>query len=266
MNLKTQLPIVIFYLTAHVGDDGKVDFFDDIYGYDADMQKVLDKGPPYPSQAGARADDDQAGRYGLKIRCCPMLSAESGRTPPISEPDPRPTLRKELLVAVAIIIVLLAYGAWRFPESARADRSALSVSLGALVLYGGVAAWAQRTASARVRMALCSGAKIGLFLGLIEAANHWLEDFADLRSPVPAVLGVGMWAVLFLCFGAVGSLAYRRLGSFRLAALASIWSAMLSTMILVLAACALGLLFMARMQVVLGESLRQAGCRTRVRL
>jgi murein L,D-transpeptidase YcbB/YkuD len=50
VNLKTQLPIVIFYLTAHVGDDGKVDFFDDIYGYDADMQKVLDKGPPYPSK------------------------------------------------------------------------------------------------------------------------------------------------------------------------------------------------------------------------
>ena len=48
VNLKTQLPIVIFYLTAHVGDDGQVDFFDDIYGYDSDMQKVLDQGPPYP--------------------------------------------------------------------------------------------------------------------------------------------------------------------------------------------------------------------------
>ena len=50
VNLKTQLPIVIFYLTAHVGDDGKVDFFDDIYGYDDEMQKVLDKGPPYPAK------------------------------------------------------------------------------------------------------------------------------------------------------------------------------------------------------------------------
>ncbi len=49
VNLKAQLPIVIFYLTAHVGEDGKTDFFDDIYGYDADMDKVLEKGPPYPS-------------------------------------------------------------------------------------------------------------------------------------------------------------------------------------------------------------------------
>ncbi len=48
VSLKTQLPIVIFYLTAHVDEDGQVDFFDDIYGYDADMQQVFAKGPPYP--------------------------------------------------------------------------------------------------------------------------------------------------------------------------------------------------------------------------
>jgi murein L,D-transpeptidase YcbB/YkuD len=46
--LKTPLPIVIFYLTATVDEDNEVHFFDDIYGYDADMQKVFSKGPPYP--------------------------------------------------------------------------------------------------------------------------------------------------------------------------------------------------------------------------
>jgi L,D-transpeptidase YcbB len=48
VNLKTPIPIVIFYVTAEVEDDGDVRFFDDIYGYDAEMQKVLAKGPPYP--------------------------------------------------------------------------------------------------------------------------------------------------------------------------------------------------------------------------
>jgi murein L,D-transpeptidase YcbB/YkuD len=48
VSLKTQLPIVIFYLTARVDEDGKTDFFDDLYGYDASMQKVFAKGPPYP--------------------------------------------------------------------------------------------------------------------------------------------------------------------------------------------------------------------------
>ncbi|HZY71584.1 MAG TPA: L,D-transpeptidase family protein [Edaphobacter sp.] len=46
--LKTPIPIVIFYVTGEVEDDGEVHFFDDIYGYDADLQKVLAKGPPYP--------------------------------------------------------------------------------------------------------------------------------------------------------------------------------------------------------------------------
>jgi murein L,D-transpeptidase YcbB/YkuD len=48
VNLKTPIPIVIFYMTAEVEDDGHVHFFDDIYGYDADLEKVLEKGPPYP--------------------------------------------------------------------------------------------------------------------------------------------------------------------------------------------------------------------------
>jgi murein L,D-transpeptidase YcbB/YkuD len=48
VGLKTPIPIVIFYVTAEVEDDGEIHFFDDIYGYDAELQKVLAKGPPYP--------------------------------------------------------------------------------------------------------------------------------------------------------------------------------------------------------------------------
>jgi L,D-transpeptidase YcbB len=48
VSLKTPLPIVIFYLTAIVEHGGEVHFFDDIYSYDSEMQKVFSKGPPYP--------------------------------------------------------------------------------------------------------------------------------------------------------------------------------------------------------------------------
>jgi murein L,D-transpeptidase YcbB/YkuD len=48
VGLKTPLPIAIFYLTALPEDDGQIHFLNDIYGYDADLQKVLAKGPPYP--------------------------------------------------------------------------------------------------------------------------------------------------------------------------------------------------------------------------
>ena len=63
VSLKTPLPIVIFYVTGLVEDDGHVHFFDDIYGYDMELQKVLQKGPPYPVKpepVTSKTDDDTA--------------------------------------------------------------------------------------------------------------------------------------------------------------------------------------------------------------
>lgn len=55
VNLKTPVPIVIFYVTAEVEEDGHVHFFDDIYGYDESLRRVLEKGPPYPIRPDAVA-------------------------------------------------------------------------------------------------------------------------------------------------------------------------------------------------------------------
>jgi murein L,D-transpeptidase YcbB/YkuD len=49
LGLKTPLPIAIFYLTANVEEHGDVHFFDDLYGYDKQLEAVLAKGMPYPS-------------------------------------------------------------------------------------------------------------------------------------------------------------------------------------------------------------------------
>jgi murein L,D-transpeptidase YcbB/YkuD len=40
--------VLIVYATVIVGVDGAVHFYDDIYGHDAALEKVLDKGYPYP--------------------------------------------------------------------------------------------------------------------------------------------------------------------------------------------------------------------------
>jgi murein L,D-transpeptidase YcbB/YkuD len=61
VSLKTPLPIVIFYATAWVEEDGDVHFFDDIYGYDAEMDKVLAKGPPYPIKPEPAGSKTKAG-------------------------------------------------------------------------------------------------------------------------------------------------------------------------------------------------------------
>ena len=50
VTLKQSIPIVIFYATANVGDDGSVHFFDDLYSYDKQLDDVLAKGMPYPAQ------------------------------------------------------------------------------------------------------------------------------------------------------------------------------------------------------------------------
>jgi murein L,D-transpeptidase YcbB/YkuD len=48
VNLTHPIPVLILYATVIVPDDGIVHFYDDIYGHDAALDKVLAKGYPYP--------------------------------------------------------------------------------------------------------------------------------------------------------------------------------------------------------------------------
>jgi murein L,D-transpeptidase YcbB/YkuD len=48
VNLAHPIPVLIVYGTAVVQEDGLVHFYDDIYGHDVALEKVLEKGYPYP--------------------------------------------------------------------------------------------------------------------------------------------------------------------------------------------------------------------------
>ena len=48
VNLAKPIPVLILYATALVDESGVTHFFDDIYGYDEALKKVLAKGYPYP--------------------------------------------------------------------------------------------------------------------------------------------------------------------------------------------------------------------------
>jgi len=48
VNLTRPVPVLILYGTAVVDGQDQVHFFDDLYGYDASLEKVLAKGYPYP--------------------------------------------------------------------------------------------------------------------------------------------------------------------------------------------------------------------------
>lgn len=49
VSLPHPIPIVLFYGTAYV-DNGEIHFFQDLYGYDQDLENTLKKGPPYPKK------------------------------------------------------------------------------------------------------------------------------------------------------------------------------------------------------------------------
>jgi murein L,D-transpeptidase YcbB/YkuD len=48
IGLKKPLPLLIGYFTANGDEDGSIHFFDDIYGYDKELEAALAKGRPYP--------------------------------------------------------------------------------------------------------------------------------------------------------------------------------------------------------------------------
>jgi murein L,D-transpeptidase YcbB/YkuD len=47
VNLTTRIPVLIVYGTAAVNEENQIRFFDDIYGYDAALEKALAAGYPY---------------------------------------------------------------------------------------------------------------------------------------------------------------------------------------------------------------------------
>ena len=47
VNLATRIPVLIVYGTATVNEENQIRFFDDIYGYDAELDKALVAGYPY---------------------------------------------------------------------------------------------------------------------------------------------------------------------------------------------------------------------------
>jgi murein L,D-transpeptidase YcbB/YkuD len=48
VNLPAPVPVFLFYTTIVAEEDGRVLFFDDIYGHDARLARELEKGYPYP--------------------------------------------------------------------------------------------------------------------------------------------------------------------------------------------------------------------------
>jgi hypothetical protein len=157
-------------------------------------------------------------------------------------------------------LALLGYETQRFPASLGKGGFTQAVVAGAALFACLVASrYATRVSSAAGRDALQSGAGAGVALGAAAILGHTLEVFATLQPPIPAVLGVGMWGLMFLVLGGTSAETYRREESIALGILSSVWGALISAVTTVVFAFLVGLLFMARMQQVLAGAFALSG-------
>ena len=164
-----------------------------------------------------------------------------------------------LFSGTTITLALLGWSVSRFPASlARGGVVSLLGSAIALLGYAVVSAWALR-ASDRIQISLITGAKAGALIGAFAVINHSIEVFSGLRAPIPAILGVTMWGLMFFGFGVASSATYHEVKSIGPAIFSSVWSALISSVATVLFALCVGLVFMTRMQTVLSAAHVQSG-------
>jgi hypothetical protein len=170
------------------------------------------------------------------------------------------SIGKKIHIGIAVTLALMAFAVLRFPASIKnGGLTSAAGSWTALLAYAAISEWVRRTPTKTVQTAVNDGAKFGLVIALVAIINHSLEEFANLQPPIPAILGVGMWGVMFLLFGGASSFTYRKTGSVGLGVWASVSSALVSTIGTIVFAFLVGLMFMPHMERFLAPAFAVSG-------
>jgi hypothetical protein len=165
-----------------------------------------------------------------------------------------------LTASIVAGIALVAFGTLRFPASVgMGGLTRAIVSVGALLAYATAFQWTKRSPSERVQSALHRGAIFGAALGAAAIIGHTLEVFATLPPPVPAILGVGSWGLMFLLLGLASAETWQHEESIALGIVSSTYGALISAAVTVVFAFIVGLLFMPQMQRVLAGAFALSG-------
>ena len=165
-----------------------------------------------------------------------------------------------VLVGSAMALALVIYGGVRFPASITAGgASSLLIAIAGLAAYGTAALWSRRSSSADAQSALRIGAAIGVAIAGVAIVNHGVELWTTLPASIGAVLGAGMWGLMFLGFGIACSVTLARQRPLVAGLLSSAWCAMVMAILLIVFALSVGFAFMPHMESVLSTPYAASG-------
>src|SRR4051812_46475847 len=164
------------------------------------------------------------------------------------------TLWQVMVCGVLIDLALVGLSLVWYPSLLNGGRAVtMTVCLLLLLLYGCLGIALPLLASPIVMTTLWAGMVFGLLIGVVFIVDIIVEDFIDLGSQASTFSTLGFMFFIFLLFAGAGTYGTYKTGQLRLGLLASIWSAMLGVLIVVLVGFTLGFLFTQRMEYILAS-------------
>ena len=167
-----------------------------------------------------------------------------------------------MLCGVLLDLSLMGLSLLWYPSVLEAGRASTVLACGIILLvYAGIGVGLPMKASPAVTIALKVGTILGLIIGAIFVLDLIVEDFIDLGPEASALSTLGFMALIFLCFGIAGASGMRKTSRFSLGILASLWSALLGVLIVLLFGFLMSFLFPQRLEHLLVSDYLSSGMR-----
>ena len=160
----------------------------------------------------------------------------------------------------SFVLLLTIASVGRHPASLGSGLFVIDIAL--LSAYSVFSIWGWRQRRTEVRNALTSGAQTGMILGLILISSHAIEWFGlDQTRTAQFAQGAGSTLLMVALLGAAGSAAWQRTRSIKLSVVAGLWCGSLGTMMLLIFALTLNVIFESHSIAWLHEAFVASGMR-----
>lgn len=167
------------------------------------------------------------------------------------------TFGRGAVPGVVAALILISVAGARHPGGVQGvGRSLLLTDVALLLFYGAAGTWIWRQRCERASAALGVGATLGLWLGAVLIANHFIESTVANRPFVIVIVPV---LLAFALLGAAGSISYRRTRSLAMAVISGIWCGMMAMLVLLCFAFTFALVFEHRAELPLQDAFAASG-------